>query len=414
MAPKQMVLGPKTFLGMVILLGMFGPISTDMYLPALPDMASDLSTDAASLNATLYGFIFGMAVSMLLVGPLSDRHGRKKPLIVCLSMHAAASITCGLTGDVWSLIIFRVIQSIGAGASITMSAAFIKDSYEGSVRVRVLNMNAVFRALGPMLSPIVGAAIISVSGWRTTFYVTAVASLICLALAFLTTETLPEENRKGKGFKDVAIGTKSILSDRSLMIFMVMSSMMSFAFMGYLSVSSYIYEGMFGFAESEYSLALASAMLIGSFGMICINRATKDVPNYKRIPLYTALETIPGILIILFGDQSWWVFFLLFLPFVVGLASMSPWGMAAMMASHEGDNGVLSGLINFVYFTIGCIGMIASTLPFPSYTVALGSLMAIGGITFCVLWGIIKAGGGSLKGLEMTGSGRMPDDGPNN
>ena len=191
-----MVLGPKTFLGMVILLGMFGPISTDMYLPALPDMASDLSADAASLNATLYGFIFGMAVSMLLIGPLSDRHGRKKPLIVCLSMHAAASIACGLTGDVWSLIIFRVIQSIGAGASITMSAAFIKDSYEGSVRVRVLNMNAIFRALGPMLSPIVGAAIISVSGWRTTFYVTAVASLICLALAFLTTETLPEENRK--------------------------------------------------------------------------------------------------------------------------------------------------------------------------------------------------------------------------
>ncbi len=411
MAAEQNILGPKTFLGMVILLGMFGPISTDMYLPALPEMASDLGADAAALNATLYGFMFGMAASMLFIGPLSDRWGRKRPLAVCLAMYASASAACGLSGDVWSLIAFRIVQSIGAGASITMSAAFIKDSYEGSVRMRVLNINAAVRVLGPMLSPIIGAAFISVWGWRSTFYVSAAVSLVCLAMVLLATETLPEDGRAGRGFGDVARGAKSIASDRPLMVFMVMSSMMNFAFMGYLSVSSYIYEGMFGFGESEYSLALAAAMLFGTSGMIAINHATKNVPNRRRLPMYALLEAIPGALIIMFGSQCWWAFFLFFLPFIVGLASMSPWGMGVMMASHDGDNGILSGLINFVYFTFGCIGMMASTLPFPDYAAALGSLMLIGALIYCALWAAMRAGDMRLKGLEMTGSGEMPESG---
>lgn len=404
----QRVLGSGPFLFLVIMLGMFGPISTDMYLPALPDMAGELGTDAATLNVTLYGFMLGMAVSILLLGPLSDKYGRKRPLVVTLSLYTAATLGCGLAQDVGTLIVLRMLQSIGAGAAITTSTALMEDCYTGSALVRILNFNGMVRVLGPMLSPVAGAALISVWGWRSTFYAPALIAVVCLALVLLMTETLPEEERGGRTLGDIGRCTKELAADRPMTTFMLMSSMLNLAFMGYLSVSSYIYEDMFGFGESEYSVALASALLFGTFGMAVMNRALRHTRNSRRLPFYAVAEMVPGIIIILFGDRAWWAFFLPFLLFIVGSTSMSPWSMSVMMSSHEGDNGIVSGLINFTFFAFGCLGMMVSTMPWPSYTVALGALMIIGSTVYCLLWASLRAGGRKLRGLELTGSGEAP------
>ena len=157
----QRRLGSGTFLLLVILLGAFGPISTDMFLPALPDMVDEFDTTAAVMNMALYGFMFSMAVSILLLGPVTDKYGRKAPLVICLAEYVVTTLLCAFVHDVGILIVLRVLQAIGAGAAMTLSTAFVKDCYSGAIRLKILNIVAIVGVLGPLLAPIAGAALIS-------------------------------------------------------------------------------------------------------------------------------------------------------------------------------------------------------------------------------------------------------------
>ena len=396
----QRRLGSGTFLLLVILLGAFGPISTDMFLPALPDMVDEFDTTAAVMNMTLYGFMFSMAVSILLLGPVTDKYGRKAPLVICLAEYVVTTLLCAFVHDVGILIVLRVLQAIGAGAAMTLSTAFVKDCYSGAIRLKILNIVAIVGVLGPLLAPIAGAALISLWGWRATFIAPAVIALVCLVLALMLDETLPDGERVDGGLSDMLQGMKQLCCTPSFLVFTVMICLFNLPFMAYLSVSSYIYEGMFGVEPVAYSLILATTLMVGTVVMMLINRLTGNIVKRRIIGLYLVLGGFSGIATLLVGDTAWYVFFVCFSVCVAVNITIRPWGMGILMASHDGDSGAVSSLINFMFFLIGCIGMVLSTLPWKDYVFGLAVLICISSVLYALLWTVFKTGRMELKGLD--------------
>ena len=196
-------LGPGAFLALIVVLAAFPPMSTDMYLPALPVMVDELGTTEAVMNMTLYGFMFSMAVSILILGPVSDKFGRKKVLVCALAEYCITTLLCSLAQGVGELIALRVLQAVGSGAAMTVSTAYVKDVYSGALRVRMLNVVAVIGVLGPLLAPIVGAGLISVWGWRSTFVAPVFVGIAAFIMVLMTDETLPPSERVEGGVRQM-------------------------------------------------------------------------------------------------------------------------------------------------------------------------------------------------------------------
>ena len=399
-------LGPGAFLALIVVLAAFPPMSTDMYLPALPVMVDELGTTEAVMNMTLYGFMFSMAVSILILGPVSDKFGRKKVLVCALAEYCITTLLCSAAQGVGELIALRVLQAVGSGAAMTVSTAYVKDVYSGALRVRMLNVVAVIGVLGPLLAPIVGAGLISVWGWRSTFVAPVFVGIAAFIMVLMTDETLPPSERVEGGVRQMLRGMKELCGNRAFVVFTVMTTIFNLPFMGYLSVSSYIYEDMFGMSEAAYSLLLGFTLIMGTVFMTVINKLTGSVVNRRMLKFYLALGTVSAVAMLLVGNREWYFFLVAFIICVTVGTAIRPWGMGILMASHPGDSGAVSSLMNFIFFMIGCTGMVLSTLPWPDYAIGIGVLIAAADIAYAVLWMAFRKRLGDLAALDSTPSGR--------
>ena len=156
---KQKYLGDKGFIIFIAFLSAFIPLSTDIYLPALPKMVESFNTSASLVNLTLIFFFIFYAAGTLFWGPLSDKYGRKRVLLIGLTIYSIASVLCIFSSNVYQLILFRILQSIGCGAATAVSTAIVKDVYTGRRRVTIIALVQSMGMLSPIISPVIGAII---------------------------------------------------------------------------------------------------------------------------------------------------------------------------------------------------------------------------------------------------------------
>ena len=159
---KQKYLGDRGFILFIAFLSAFIPLSTDIYLPALPRMVESFNTSASLVNLTLIFFFIFYAIGTLFWGPLSDKYGRRRVLIIGLSIYLVGSILCIFSRNVDQLILFRILQSIGCGAATAVATAIVKDVYSGRRRVTIIALVQSMGMLSPIISPVIGAIILSV------------------------------------------------------------------------------------------------------------------------------------------------------------------------------------------------------------------------------------------------------------
>lgn len=178
---QQKYLGEKGLIVLIAFLSAFIPLSTDLYLPALPRMAENFKAAPSLINLTLILFFIFYAAGSLFWGPLSDKYGRKRILLTGLIIYTSASALCAFSGNVYQLIGFRIIQAIASGAATAVAQAVVKDSYSGRKRVSVLAVVTSMSMISPIVAPVVGALILSFTSWRGVF---AVLTLIGLLITF--------------------------------------------------------------------------------------------------------------------------------------------------------------------------------------------------------------------------------------
>lgn len=270
-----MKLRPDT-LAMTAVLAMLtalGPLSTDFYLPSLPDIARVMQTDIAGAQATLSSFLFGFAAGQIFWGPLSDRLGRKPILLAGLGLFALATLACAFAPSIEALTLARALQALGASGPIVLGRAMVRDLYEGARAGRELARMGMIMGLVPAVAPVIGGMLQTAFGWRSTF----VASLAFgLALAAVIITVMPEtlRARSPQPLSPAAIfkGFGVLLRNRAFRVYVALTALAYAGLFAFISGSSFVLIGIYGLTPVEYGLSFGFGVLGFILGTIIAQR----------------------------------------------------------------------------------------------------------------------------------------------
>jgi DHA1 family bicyclomycin/chloramphenicol resistance-like MFS transporter len=322
-----------------------GPLATDMYVPAFPAVTGELGTTAARMQLTLTAFFMGAAAGQVVAGPLSDRVGRRAPLLFGISLCLLASIGCMLSPSIGLMLLFRILQGFGGGFGMVLGRAVVIDLTDGPELFRVMNLMQGVGGIAPIAAPLAGGLIMLGGHWRTIFLVIVVMSLLSLlGTLFLIPESLPASRRHSGGFRTFLTNVRTLLSRKRFVSYMLGNAFSAFALMAYVSASSFILQNILGFSPTGYSIAFA----INSGGMMLMAFVsarlvqTHHPRHIIRVGLtFTTIAALALLVAALFLGNPVWVilpaFFLTVAP--QGLISGNTGALASSEASEFAGTG---------------------------------------------------------------------------
>ena len=249
----------RSYVRFVLVLGALiaiGPLTIDTYLPALPSITRDLAASESAVQGTLTGILLGMGLGQLLVGPLADAVGRRRPLIAGLALHIAASVFCAFAPTIELLTVGRAIQGLGNAAVAVVSMAMVRDLFAGSAAATMLSRLMLVMGLAPVLAPTLGGFILQLTSWRGVFVILAVAGVLLVTLASLALrETLPVERRRPLALRPVLATYASLLRDRTFVGLVLISGLMFATLFSYIGGSSFVLQDIYGLSVAQFGLA---------------------------------------------------------------------------------------------------------------------------------------------------------------
>ena len=244
-------------LTLILILGSLaalGPLSIDMYLPAFPDMSRSFGASASSIQLSLTACMLGMALGQIIVGPLSDVRGRKRPLLLALSAYLLASLACAFAPTIEVLIALRFVQGAAGASGIVISRAIVRDLFEGPELTKFFAALSLVNGTAPILAPIIGGQILRFGDWRIVFYLLAVLStLMLIAVAFRLPETLPVHHRVEGNLKTTFQTFGRLLSDRTFIGYAFAQAFAMGAMFAYISGSPFVLQNIYGASPQQFS-----------------------------------------------------------------------------------------------------------------------------------------------------------------
>ncbi len=248
----------------------FGPFVTDFYLPAMPAMAIDLRTSPQLVSLSITMGMLGLALGQLLIGPLSDKYGRRKPLLASLAIFIVASVACLFAPDVYTLNVLRVFQGFGGAGGIVLSKSMSTDMYSGEDLAKFMAVLAAINGVAPVSAPVIGGVLMSVTGWRGIFAVLLMVGVVLFACSCFLSESLDEGRRQRGGLLHAYANLFRVFRN-PLYLFPVLLEIGSFLmFFAYLASSPFILQEDYGVSPLAYSVAFAvNAFMIGVGSGLC-------------------------------------------------------------------------------------------------------------------------------------------------
>ncbi|WP_231920259.1 multidrug effflux MFS transporter [Microlunatus soli] len=253
---------------LLLVLTVFGPVSMDLYLPALPALTRQLDAATSTAQLTVTACLIGLALGQLITGPLSDRFGRSRPLYVGVIGYVVASLLCAVSPSIESLIIARLVQGIAGGAGIVIAQAAGRDIYTGNALIRFYGRLTVIGGLAAIIGPQLGGQLSRITDWRGLFvFLAALGAVIIAVIAVVYRETLPTDRRTVGGFGQIGRHFRTLLDDRRFVGAVLTQGFATAAIFGYLSGATYVLQGIYGLSPQQYALAFglnsAGFMLFG-------------------------------------------------------------------------------------------------------------------------------------------------------
>jgi DHA1 family bicyclomycin/chloramphenicol resistance-like MFS transporter len=336
-----------------------GPLTIDMYLPALPTIREDLATTSAAVQLTLTGTLVGLALGQLVVGPLSDALGRRRPMLAGVALHVLASLLVLVAPNIEVLGALRVLQGIGTAAAGVVAMAIVRDLFEGRAAATMLSRLFLVMGVAPVLAPTIGGEILRFTSWRGVFALLAVYGVLLLAVgAFALRETLPPERRQHDGIAGTRRTYATLFRDRSFVGLVIVAGLTMAALFTYVSGSSFVYQREFGLDEQQFG------MLFGA-GAAFLIAATQLNPVLLRwwspaqiLITATVAGTVAGAVLLLFASTATGGLFAVAVPlwgilFAAGLALPNA---PALALSQYGDSaGSAAAMLGAVQFGVGAL-----------------------------------------------------------
>jgi len=376
-------LGPGT-VRLVIVLGSMnaiGPLSIDMYLPAFPEIAGALDTGASQVQLTLTACVAGLALGQLLLGPLSDRLGRRTPVIVALVTYAAASLLCAAASSAGTLIALRFVQGLAGAGGIVISRAVVRDLHSGARAVRLFSSLMLVTGLAPILAPLAGGQLLALTSWKGIFVTLSVLSALIAVLAALgLRETLPPERRSPSGLRRTVQTMGALLRDRSFVGHALASGLTFGALFAYISGSSFVLQRIYGLSPQVYSLAFA----MNGLGLVAASQVNARVVErlgptrlLRRALGCVVASALALLVVVSVGGLSVWALLAPMFVIVSSLAFVLPNATALALADHPAVAGTASALLGVIQFLVGAIAAPLVGVAGPDTAVPMGVVMAV-------------------------------------
>jgi MFS transporter, DHA1 family, multidrug resistance protein len=361
----------------VLLLGSLialGPLSIDLYLPALPDLTDDLSASPSSVQLTLTGILVGLGFGQLIIGPLADIYGRRRPLLAGIAVNVVTALLCAVAPTILVLDVLRVVQGVGAAAASVVAMAVVRDLFTGRAAAAVISRLVMVMGLAPVIAPSLGSAVLAVGSWRTVFVVLAGLGVGLGVLAAIgLKETLPPERRVAPGLRATLRGYGVLLGDPYLVGFMMVASLTMAAVFAYVSGASFVLQDGFGLDERSFGLLFGA----GAIGLIVFSQV--NVALLRRFSpaaiLSTALTVaaLSGAVLVFDALTGAGGLLGIMVPIWVVLAMVAmcgPNATALALAAHGERAGAAAALLGAAQFATGALvapltglGQVGSAVP---------------------------------------------------
>jgi len=259
----------KGLIGILGALAAFGPMSIDMYLPSLPTIVADFGTTTSQVQLSLSAFLLGLAAAQFVYGSLSDRFGRKPPLIAGITLYVGASMGCAAAPNAETLILFRLLQGIGGAAGPVLARAIVRDLYDRDEGARVLSLLFLVMGGAPLLAPLVGGQVLVLFGWRVVFWILAGFGLVCLALAILgLRESLTADRRTSHNAVEMVAAYGKLFANPRFVGYALCGGCIFAGMFAYISGSPFVFIEVFGVPPQAYGLLFGLnvvGLLLGAY-----------------------------------------------------------------------------------------------------------------------------------------------------
>ncbi|HWJ77455.1 MAG TPA: Bcr/CflA family multidrug efflux MFS transporter [Niallia sp.] len=266
-------------------LSLLGPFTIDTYLPAFPTIVEDFRTNASLVQVSLTTCLLGLAIGQLIIGPMSDVQGRRKPLIIFLGLYLVSSLICAIAPNIYLLIVSRFIQGFAAAGGLVISRAVVRDLFSGRELTKFFASLMLIGNLGPIVAPIIGGAILSFASWKVVFLVlSCIGIILTVVVSFKLEETLPQEKRVPSNIKQVVSNFGSLLKDREFAGYAFTQGFTTAGIFAYVSGISFVYQNIYGVSPQVFSLLFG----INGVGLII---GTQIVGRLSRFSEKTFLKS---------------------------------------------------------------------------------------------------------------------------
>ena len=368
-----------------------GPLSIDMYLPALPMLAEELGATTSVTQLSLTACLLGLALGQLFAGPISDVRGRRKPLLIGIIMYMIVSLLCVFSPNIWVFVGMRFLQGVAGAVGIVIARASVRDLYSGVELTKFFALLMLVNGAAPILAPIFGAEVLEYTSWRGVFAVLSALGLLMLVMvAFGLKETLPPERRSKGGAGNMLLAYRRLISDSQFMGYALTQGFMMAAMFSYISGSSFVLQDLYGMSPRDFSLVFG----LNGVGIIIASQFAGRLAGRieARVLLGSGLlmAMSGGCLLLLAALLQWSTPFIIAGFFLVvssiGLISTTTTSLALQnQGQSAGSASALLGMLSFVFGGVAAplVGLGGSNTALP-LAMVMCSLIAASGLCFIV------------------------------
>lgn len=375
----------RKYVQLVLVLGALsaiGPLTIDTYLPALPELTTDLAATDSQAQLTITGLLVGLGIGQLIIGPWSDVVGRRKPLLLGLAAHGFISLICAVAPSIELLIFTRILQGLCGAAVAVVAMATVRDLFSGVRAAQLLSRLILVLGIAPIVAPSLGSALLQVTSWRGIFVVLAMAAVGLLAVAwFGLPETLPYARRRPGSVRGSLRAYGALFSDRLFLIMVGIAGLMFATLFAYIAAAPFLLQEVFGLSTQQFGVAFGSTAV----GLILMTQLNPILlRRYSPVRVLTAgvvLAFLSALTLLATAVTGFGGLLGVMIPlwFVMSCCGLSfPNAPAIALSRHGEEAGTAAALLGAAQFVIGgavapVVGAFANGTPVPMAAIVVAT-----------------------------------------